>query len=218
MCDAYKNERTLSSNKFNTYVRTTFLIKISDDLKVLRKNHKINLQIIEQAVHENVDNQVRGLSNDDFECLVKTITTNQAFKKCPQKRKGKNLTVHSLLTFTILDLPVTSSARLISCLIPREIPKVETIQDLMIWTLTNRYRINMKYGLEPLMRWFNCFLQYEIISVERLQSLYELFFQTLDLEHVVSDISFNFFLILEPHTYKPWTKKSIVPKVLFQIL
>ena len=75
-----KNERTLSSNKFNTYVRTTFLIKISDDLKVLRKNHKINLQIIEQAVHENVDNQVRGLSNDDFECLVKTITTNQAFK------------------------------------------------------------------------------------------------------------------------------------------
>ena len=128
---------SLQINSIHTYVHTTFLIKISDDLKVLRKNHKINLQIIEQAVHENVDNQVRGLSNDDFECLVKTITTNQAFKKYPQKRKGKNLTVQSLLTFTILDLPVTSSARLISCLIPREIPKVETIQDLMIWTLTN---------------------------------------------------------------------------------
>ena len=180
---------------------TTFFIKFSDDLKVLRKNHKIHLQIIEEAVHENVDNEVRGLSNDDFEHLIKIITTSQAIKKLPQKRKGKTLTVQSMLTFTILDLPVTSSARLISCLIPREIPKVETILDLMIWTLTNRYRLNMKYGLEPLLRWFNCFLQYEIISVDRLQSLYELFFQTLDLEHVVRYIFILFFIIDPSNKY-----------------
>ena len=169
---------------------TKFFISDNCSAKELSQNYKIHLRVIEESVHGNAneDNQnSSGLTNNDFNELIKALTYS-SIKKCPKKRNGKTIDVKSILSFNnaILGLPVTFSARLISCLVPRETPNVESVQDLMLWTLTNRYNLNLKYGLEPVLRWFNCILQYEIIPTKCLQCLYELFFQCLDLDHVVS--------------------------------
>ena len=165
---------------------STIYHSFSDDYvsKEFQQNYKNHLCLIERHVHDNH----HGLSNSDFVRLVNVIT-NSSFKKSFKKTNfNRNDVPKSTVSFdrTLLGVLKTYSTSLISCLIPRESPSVEAVKELMIWALTNRCRLDEKYGLEPLLRWFNCILQYEIVPTKNLQCLYELFFHALDLGSVVS--------------------------------
>ena len=147
-----------------------------------RHNYKDRLAEIEEIVHGS--DQCKGLNDVQFTRLTDVIA-NQTLKL--SRKNAKDKVVKSKLSHnnTALGLPVTYSARFISCLVPNENLNVGVVRDFVVWSLVNRHRLNTKYCLEPILRWFNCILQYEVVPVNLLQCLYELFFHSLDLESMV---------------------------------
>ena len=147
-----------------------------------RQNYKDRLAEIEEIVHGR--NQCKGLNDVQFARLTDVIAnhTLKLSRKSAKDKVAKSKLSHNN---TALGLPVTHSARFISCLVPNESLNVGVVRDFVVWGLVNRHRLNTKYCLEPILRWFNCILQYEIVPIDLLQCLYELFFQTLDVESMV---------------------------------
>lgn len=127
------------------------------------------------------DSENLGLPANYVESFIDVITKHDDKKYALVK--NMDIVLNSGL---ILGQNATQSAAIISCLVPTEKISVNSIRTFALWAITNRYRLDIKFCLQPALRWINCVLQYEICSVTDLQCLYEAFFQLLIFKSLVS--------------------------------
>lgn len=164
-----------------------FFAQAESDLK---DGYKEFLTVLEAAAHGlTPDKPDCGLEIGHIEALIAAITdwtsrqysTKEASEKSKTRRgRRKRMFVDSCSN--VFGLNATSSSRLISCLVPKDIfPSGLAPQSLLLWTLTNRYSLGVRPVIEPVLRWTNCLLHYSLCPVEDLQKIYELLIQSLDI-------------------------------------
>lgn len=149
-------------------------------IKSFKNGYLERLKILEGAVHD-VESADRGLSEAQISRLINAITSYGAKGRT---RSGFNLASD----VTAMDLPSPASIRLISCLVPGSRISGESVRDLALWALTNWRKMNIKCALEPVLRWVNCILHYDLCPLKDLQVIYEGFLPLLNHSIIVSDI------------------------------
>ena len=166
----------------NCHIFTNICIFLENYSPKARKQFIDALQtLVAQCNTQDGDVADKGLSKDQLMRLVELI----AKKQIKIKREQQFLAMNNS---TALNLPGYLSARFIRCLVPKEKLSGDVVQLLALWLLTNCHRLSIKHCLEPMLRWINSVLQFDICVIRDLRCLYEAFFQIINLtcDRVVS--------------------------------
>ncbi len=139
-----------------------------------------------------------GLSGEHIDTLISAIIAykqkndqdkaeaDSASKKKKKRKKRfrfQNVPVKSetVNTFgeTAFGLSITLSSRLISSLVPRDRIECDSVQTILLWTISNCGALSLRGLSEPILKWISLLLHYHVIPVKGLQTIYEALIQAL---------------------------------------
>ena len=159
--------------------------------------------LIKRSETSNTNDAEVGLEKHHISSLINGIisSTNSEYaedslQRSLNQRRPKTLHKYCQIKVSpvIFDLKVGSCKRLIEALIPKEPIHGEDLVRICHWAMGNRDHLNEPSILLPVLRWINCILHYELCTLQGMESLYELFLQSLhkkNLRAVLLDILYK---------------------------